>query len=155
MPSQPAPDCVLRYKFPLIRASWRRSGRNHRNRHSKRLEDFWRKPEQEVRALDDVFGGNSAERVFHAARPIRLREDHTLLRLIAGFEQPTKGSILLEGAGDQHPSAFRTPVNTVFQNYALFPHMTVAQNIGFGLEMQDRPRGEVIRRLPRCSTSCA
>ena len=66
----------------------------------------------------------------------------TLLRLIAGFEQPTSGTILLNGENIIDLPPFKRPVNTVFQNYALFPHMTVAQNISFGLEMQNRPKAE-------------
>jgi spermidine/putrescine transport system ATP-binding protein len=64
----------------------------------------------------------------------------TLLRLIAGFEMPTAGSILLEGQEVAHLPPFKRPVNTVFQSYALFPHLTVAQNIGFGLKMLGRKR---------------
>ncbi len=60
----------------------------------------------------------------------------TLLRLIAGFEQPTNGSISLYGQRLEGLPPFKRPVNTVFQSYALFPHMSVAQNIAFGLEMQ-------------------
>ena len=58
----------------------------------------------------------------------------TLLRLLAGFEQPTAGVILLDGkhVADDPPN--KRPVNTVFQSYALFPHMTVEQNVAFGLE---------------------
>ncbi len=67
----------------------------------------------------------------------------TLLRLIAGFELPTKGSILLDGQEIGHLPPYKRPVNTVFQNYALFPHMTVAQNIAFGLEMLNKPKAEI------------
>ena len=67
----------------------------------------------------------------------------TLLRLIAGFEQPSAGVIRLYGEPMQDLPPFRRPVNTVFQSYALFPHMTVAQNIGFGLEMQGKPKVEI------------
>ena len=67
----------------------------------------------------------------------------TLLRLIAGFEQPTSGTILLEGRDISHLPPYQRSVNTVFQSYALFPHMTVAQNIAFGLEMLGRPKAEV------------
>jgi spermidine/putrescine transport system ATP-binding protein len=67
----------------------------------------------------------------------------TLLRLIAGFDFPTKGEILLHGEDIASLPPFKRPVNTVFQNYALFPHMTVAQNIGFGLEMLGKPKSEV------------
>ena len=67
----------------------------------------------------------------------------TLLRLIAGLEQPSAGVIRLYGEPMQDLPPFRRPVNTVFQSYALFPHMTVAQNIGFGLEMQGKPKTEI------------
>jgi spermidine/putrescine transport system ATP-binding protein len=67
----------------------------------------------------------------------------TLLRLIAGFEPPSGGAIELDGQDIAHTPPNRRPVNTVFQNYALFPHMTVAQNIAFGLEAQGRPASEV------------
>ncbi|HUV22717.1 MAG TPA: ABC transporter ATP-binding protein [Gammaproteobacteria bacterium] len=67
----------------------------------------------------------------------------TLLRLIAGFEHPTTGHIQLRGEEISHLPPFKRPVNTVFQNYALFPHLTVAENIGFGLEMQDKPAAEI------------
>jgi spermidine/putrescine transport system ATP-binding protein len=60
----------------------------------------------------------------------------TSLRMIAGFELPTSGSILIHGKEMSQVPAFQRPVNTVFQQYALFPHMTVEQNIGFGLEMK-------------------
>ncbi|MDG3577721.1 ABC transporter ATP-binding protein [Rhizobium sp. YJ-22] len=58
----------------------------------------------------------------------------TLLRMIAGFEQPTSGEIRLRGADIQGLPPHKRRVNTVFQNYALFPHMTLEQNIAFGLE---------------------
>jgi spermidine/putrescine transport system ATP-binding protein len=66
----------------------------------------------------------------------------TLLRLIAGFELPTGGSILLEGQEVAHLPPYKRMVNTVFQSYALFPHLTVAQNIAFGLKMLGRKRAE-------------
>ena len=71
----------------------------------------------------------------------------TLLRLIAGFEQPTEGEIFLDGERIEHLPPFRRPINTVFQSYALFPHMTVGQNIAFGLEMQGIARDEIRRRV--------
>jgi len=67
----------------------------------------------------------------------------TLLRLIAGFEQPTRGEILLFDHHLEGLPPYKRPVNTVFQHYALFPHMTVSENIGFGLEMQDKPESEI------------
>ncbi|MGH6949171.1 MAG: ABC transporter ATP-binding protein [Kiloniellales bacterium] len=71
----------------------------------------------------------------------------TLLRLIAGFEQPTSGEILLDGQSLAGLPPYRRPVNTVFQSYALFPHMTVAENVAFGLEMQKRGKAEAERRV--------
>ncbi|WP_432634912.1 ABC transporter ATP-binding protein [Albidovulum sp.] len=73
----------------------------------------------------------------------------TLLRLIAGFELPTSGEIRLDGQEIGHLPPFRRPVNTVFQNYALFPHMTVAQNIGFGLEMLGKPKADIAATVER------
>jgi len=67
----------------------------------------------------------------------------TLLRSIAGFVDPSEGTLTIDGADILGLPPYKRPVNTVFQNYALFPHMSVAQNIGFGLEMQNRPKAEV------------
>ncbi len=67
----------------------------------------------------------------------------TLLRVIAGFEQPSDGSLKINGREVAGLGPNARPVNTVFQNYALFPHMTVAQNIGFGLKMLGRPKAEI------------
>jgi len=71
----------------------------------------------------------------------------TSLRMIAGFELPTEGKILIHGRDMSQVPAFQRPVNTVFQQYALFPHMTVEQNIGFGLEMKGVSRAERSRRV--------
>jgi spermidine/putrescine transport system ATP-binding protein len=68
----------------------------------------------------------------------------TLLRMIAGFENPDSGGIGLDGVDMGLTPPNRRPVNTVFQSYALFPHMSVARNIGFALEMLGRPR-ELVR----------
>ncbi len=67
----------------------------------------------------------------------------TLLRLIAGFELPSEGEIALDSESIGHLAPNNRPVNTVFQNYALFPHMSVARNVGFGLEMLKRPKAEI------------
>jgi len=71
----------------------------------------------------------------------------TTLRMVAGFEYPTAGSIQIFGqeVGLEPPN--KRPVNTVFQSYALFPHMTVAENIAFGLQMQDVDKAEIKRRV--------
>jgi len=71
----------------------------------------------------------------------------TSLRMIAGFELPTDGRILIRGKEMSQVPAFQRPVNTVFQQYALFPHMTVEQNIGFGLEMKGVGRVERSKRV--------
>ena len=70
----------------------------------------------------------------------------TLLRLIAGLEAPDMGTIAIDGADMTGVPAWRRPVNTVFQSYALFPHMTVAQNIAFGLKQDGLARAEIARR---------
>jgi len=67
----------------------------------------------------------------------------TLLRMIAGFELPTEGQVLLDGTDISRLLPNQRPVNTVFQNYALFPHLTVAENIGFGLKMLGKPKAEI------------
>ncbi|MCS7030314.1 MAG: ABC transporter ATP-binding protein [Gloeomargarita sp. SKYG116] len=71
----------------------------------------------------------------------------TTLRLIAGFETPDRGDIRLGDRSLLGLPPFRRPVHTVFQNYALFPHLTVAQNIAFGLEMRGVPRREIRSRV--------
>lgn len=71
----------------------------------------------------------------------------TLLRLIAGFEQPTAGNIQLDGVQMAGLSADKRPVNTVFQQYALFPHMTVAQNVAYGLKLKKVPKDEIQTRV--------
>lgn len=71
----------------------------------------------------------------------------TLLRMIAGFEEPTSGEIYLDGKPLAHVPAYQRDMNMVFQQYALFPHMTVEQNILFGLKMKKVDGAEQKRRL--------
>jgi spermidine/putrescine transport system ATP-binding protein len=71
----------------------------------------------------------------------------TTLRLIAGFDRPTSGSIWMEGTDLAPLPPFRRPVNTVFQHYALFPHMSVRDNVGYGLRMQKVAPAEIARRV--------
>jgi len=73
----------------------------------------------------------------------------TLLRLIAGFEATTAGEIFLYGDEIEDLPPFKRPVNTVFQHYSLFPHMTVAENVGFGLKMLGRAKGEIDQAVQR------
>jgi spermidine/putrescine transport system ATP-binding protein len=71
----------------------------------------------------------------------------TTLRLIAGFEQPTSGQILLDGVDMVQTPPHKRRVNTVFQSYALFPHLTVFENVAFGLRFQDVSKVEQRRRV--------
>ncbi|HUF95707.1 MAG TPA: ATP-binding cassette domain-containing protein, partial [Acidimicrobiia bacterium] len=73
----------------------------------------------------------------------------TTLRMIAGFEYPTSGSLRIHGEemGLRPPN--ERPVNTVFQSYALFPHMTVAENVAFGLEMKKVAKNEIAEKVRR------
>ncbi len=101
---------------------------------------------QEVRALDSVSLAIARNEFFTLLGPSGCGKT-TLLRLIAGFEQPSQGQLLLEGEDIAHRPPFKRPVNTVFQSYALFPHMTVAQNVAFGLEMQGWETARIERRV--------
>ena len=99
-----------------------------------------------VRALDRVSVTIRENEFFTLLGPSGCGKT-TLLRLIAGFDFPTEGEILLYGEDIAPLPPFKRPVNTVFQNYSLFPHMTVGQNIGFGLEMLGRPKAAVDARV--------
>jgi spermidine/putrescine transport system ATP-binding protein len=101
------------------------------------------------RALDDISLEIRKNEFFTLLGPSGCGKT-TLLRLIAGFEVPTKGHIELSGQDITNVPPFRRPVNTVFQSYALFPHLTCAQNIGFGLARLGREKSEideVVRRM--------
>jgi spermidine/putrescine transport system ATP-binding protein len=104
-----------------------------------------------VRALDDVSLTIRANEFFTLLGPSGCGKT-TLLRLVAGFELPTAGDILLEGESVVHLPPNHRPVNTVFQSYALFPHMSVAKNIAFGLEMRGLDRKEVDRTVEEMLT---
>lgn len=99
-------------------------------------------PAAEVVALDSVSVAIGKGEFFTLLGPSGCGKT-TLLRLIAGFETPTDGRIVLDGQDITADPPNLRPINTVFQSYALFPHLTVAQNVGFGLEMQGRPKREV------------
>ena len=71
----------------------------------------------------------------------------TLLRMIAGLETPTTGKVILDGKDITKLPPYKRNVNMVFQNYALFPHMTVTENIHFGLKMQGVPNEEAQERI--------
>ncbi|MBM3104983.1 polyamine ABC transporter ATP-binding protein [Pseudomonas sp. P66] len=71
----------------------------------------------------------------------------TLLRMLAGFERPTEGRIFLDGVDITDMPPYERPINMMFQSYALFPHMTVAQNIAFGLQQDRMPKSEIDARV--------
>lgn len=71
----------------------------------------------------------------------------TLLRMLAGFEQPTAGQIVLDGVDLARVPPYQRPINMMFQSYALFPHMTVEQNIAFGLKQDKLPKAEITSRV--------
>jgi len=71
----------------------------------------------------------------------------TILRMIAGFEDATNGTIMVQGERVEDKEAFERDVNTVFQSYALFPHMTVYDNIAYGLTVKKVPKDEIKRRV--------
>jgi spermidine/putrescine transport system ATP-binding protein len=77
----------------------------------------------------------------------------TTLRMIAGFEEPTSGSVTLDGEDVTWVSPRRRKVNMVFQDYALFPHMTVAENVAFGLKLAKVPRSELRERVAKILAS--
>jgi spermidine/putrescine transport system ATP-binding protein len=101
-----------------------------------------------ITALDDVSVDIRKNEFFTLLGPSGCGKT-TLLRLIAGFELPDGGQILLDGQEIGHLPPYKRPVNTVFQSYALFPHMSVARNIGFGLEMQGHPKAEIKEAVDR------
>ena len=72
-----------------------------------------------------------------------------ILRMIAGFEMPTSGEILLNGEDISQLPANKRPINTVFQRYALFPHMNIYENIAFGLKLKKLPKEEIRKKVKR------
>jgi len=98
------------------------------------VKDFPSGSNKNFRAVDDIDLQINQGEFFALLGPSGCGKT-TSLRMIAGFEQPTSGKILLRGREVQGVPPFHRPVNTVFQDYALFPHMTILQNIMFGLEM--------------------
>ena len=71
----------------------------------------------------------------------------TTLRMIAGFEEPSEGAVWLDGEDVTGLPAFKRATNTVFQSYALFPHLSVERNVAFGLERKGFAKDEVRRRV--------
>jgi spermidine/putrescine transport system ATP-binding protein len=104
--------------------------------------------EAAFRALDDVSLTIRKGEFFTLLGPSGCGKT-TLLRCIAGFESPSAGAILLSGRDITAEPPNRRPVNTVFQSYALFPHLSVAQNVAFGLEMLGKSRADVAATVQR------
>ncbi|MFW6183774.1 MAG: ABC transporter ATP-binding protein [Chloroflexota bacterium] len=120
-------------------------------------------PSVELQGVSKVFGAaRGEEKAVHALRSVDLAIDRgefftllgpsgcgktTTLRLIAGFERPSEGELFIDGEPMSSVPPHRRPVNTVFQNYALFPHMSVAGNVGYGLTVKRVPRAERQRRV--------
>lgn len=113
-----------------------------------RVSKLFGRGDTAVAALDDISLDIRRGEFFTLLGPSGCGKT-TLLRMIAGFEMPTSGEILLDGAEISHLPPNLRPVNTVFQSYALFPHLTVAENIAFGLKMLGRSRAEQKRRTER------
>ncbi len=98
-----------------------------------------------VRAVDEVSLSIAAGEFFALLGPSGSGKT-TCLRLIAGFEQPSSGHVLLDGADVTGVPPYERNVNTVFQDYALFPHMTVAENVAYGLRVRRVPAVEQRKR---------
>jgi spermidine/putrescine ABC transporter ATP-binding subunit len=117
-----------------------------------------REPIVQLRNVIKVFAGSSVTAVNRVSIAIEAGEffallgpsgcgKTTLLRMIAGFEIPTAGDILIDNQLMANVPPNRRPVNLVFQSYAVFPHMTVVENVAYGLKVTGRPKAEVARRV--------
>jgi putrescine transport system ATP-binding protein len=114
------------------------------------------RPFIEFRGVTKRFGSFTAvadqtltiyEREFHALLGPSGCGKTTLLRMLAGFEEPSEGAIWLDGKPLSGVPPHRRPVNMMFQSYALFPHMTVEANIAFGLKQDSLPKAEIAERV--------
>src|SRR6185369_93467 len=101
---------------------------------------------RDVRAVDDVSLDIAEGEFFSLLGPSGCGKT-TTLRMIGGFELPTTGRIELRGRDVTDEPPDKRPVNMVFQNYALFPHLDVGDNIGFGLKRRHVPKAEIVRRV--------
>ena len=110
----------------------------------------------EIEGVNKIYGSN------HVVRDLNLSIEEgefltllgssgcgktTTLRMIAGFEEPTSGTIMVEGERVEEKEPFERNVNTVFQSYALFPHKTIYDNIAYGLKMKKVPKAEIKERV--------
>ncbi|HEY5976788.1 MAG TPA: ABC transporter ATP-binding protein [Solirubrobacterales bacterium] len=97
-------------------------------------------------AVDDLSLGLGSGEFFTLLGPSGCGKT-TTLRMIAGFEQPTEGNVRIDGEDVAGLPPHRRPTNTVFQSYALFPHLTVADNVAFGLKRKKVSKGEISSRV--------
>ncbi len=100
----------------------------------------------DVRAVDDVSLSIKRGEIFALLGGSGSGKS-TLLRILAGFEKPSEGRIFLDGVDITDMPPYERPINMMFQSYALFPHMTVAQNIAFGLKQDKMPKAEIEQRV--------
>ncbi|MGI2259372.1 polyamine ABC transporter ATP-binding protein [Shewanella sp. GXUN23E] len=100
----------------------------------------------DVRAVDDVSLTINKGEIFALLGGSGSGKS-TLLRMLAGFERPSNGRIFLDGQDITDLPPYERPINMMFQSYALFPHMTVAQNIAFGLKQDKLPKAEITQRV--------
>lgn len=117
-----------------------------------------RKPLVVLENISKHFGGNHARAVDNINLTIYEGElfallgpsgcgKTTLMRMLAGFETPDTGKITMNGIDMTHVPPYERPVNIMFQSYALFPHMTVEQNVAFGLQQEKIPKDEIRQRV--------
>ena len=99
-----------------------------------------------LKAVDNVTFGVEKGEFFSLLGPSGCGKT-TLLRMLAGFEQPDEGRILLDGRDITRMPPDQRRVNTVFQNYALFPHLSIWDNIAFGLRLRRLPKDEIAHRV--------
>ncbi len=99
--------------------------------------DFWVKPEEFLTILGPSGCGKT-----------------TTLRMIGGFETPTSGQILFDGKDITQIPPYQRQINTVFQRYALFPHMNIYENIAFGLRIKKVPEAEIKNRVEKNAQAC-
>ena len=100
----------------------------------------------DVRAVDDVSLTINRGEIFALLGGSGSGKS-TLLRILAGFEKPTSGRIILDGIDITDMPPYERPINMMFQSYALFPHMTVEQNIAFGLKQDKMPKADITARV--------
>ncbi len=100
----------------------------------------------DVAAVDDLSLELAAGEFFTLLGPSGCGKT-TTLRMVAGFETPSEGTIRIDGADVESLPPHRRPTNTVFQSYALFPHLSVADNVAFGLKRKKVPKAEIAERV--------